>query len=172
MATRSKAPAPPRRRGVKIVKLQVGVPADLADAARELAAARRQSVAALHTDALRTYIEKRATQDDSESQFSMLNRKITQVSRKQDVNTAADMAMGETLGIILQVLLGGLPMPRTVQEKAQQQDQIAERMPNAIDGIAENLLTRAFMRRFMPTRMATEEDFPKPPADESKNESV
>ena len=152
-----------RRVGVKLVKITVDLTEELVQISRQMLAGGTQSFAGFVTEALRAHVEGKGAKSDAESQFVMLNRKLMQLSRKQEVTTATGLAVGETLGILLQVLLGSLPMPRTPQEQKQFNDQVAERMPNAIDAVAENLLTRAYMKRYLPTRVATEEDFPTPP---------
>lgn len=153
-----------RRRGEELIWLKVGVPAELAVKCRELAVVRNESFAAFAAKALREYVRSVGGADDAESQFTLLNRKLTQLTRKQDSNYAAQLAVGETAGILLQLLLGSLAMPRTDAEKKRYREQVAERLPNAVQGIADNLLSRSFMKRFM-TETATTvgEDFPKPP---------
>lgn len=164
MMTKPKFTGSTRRRREKLVRIHVVVPQDLGAALRELAAARRQSLAALHTEALRSFIDKKAAQDDQESSLSLVIRQLIRMTRKQELLLELNRVILETQGAQLKLELGSFKHPRSPEEKRQFEEQAAQRWPGLIAMIAEGLSTRGgeFLGQFVRTRIAKEEDFPRP----------
>ena len=153
-----------RRRQEHLVRIHVVVPQTLSTAVRELAAARRQSLAALHTEALRIYIDKQAGRDDQESSVSLVIRQLIRMSRKQELLLELNRIILETQGAQLKLELGSFKHPKTPEEKRQFEEQAAQRWPGLMAMIAAGLTTRngEFLSQFARTSIAKEENFPEP----------
>ena len=162
-----------RRVGETLVQVKFGVPLELDRAARELAAARRVSLASIHSEALRAYIQKATGQDDRDSVNMLILRKLDKMDRKQDGHIEMTRVGVETQGVSLQLQLGSFKHFKTEQEQKQFTSQVAERLPPTIERIVDSLRVKGgeFMRLFLRTKVASALDFPDP-ADERGGSST
>jgi hypothetical protein len=162
---KAKAVLIPRRRSENLTRIHVVVPAHLDTAAREYAAATRQSLASLHAEALRSYLAAKGNENDQEARDAVLTRQLLRLSRKVDTLDMILRVVAETQGQQNVVLLGSLREPRSDKERSDAELQAERRITKMYGRVAESVRRPQgeFLAYFLKEIIARAQDFPTPP---------
>lgn len=161
---KAKAVLIPRRRSEKLTRIHVVVPVELDAAAREYAAATRQSLAALHAEALRSYLAAKTSENDEEAREAVLTRQLLRQSRKLETIDMILRVIAETQGQQNVILLGSLKEPRGEKERSEAELQAERRITKMYGRVAESVRRPhgEFLSYFLKEIIARAQDFPTP----------